>query len=200
LEKARQIDEAPSEIERLMAIIARLRGKQGCPWDQVQTPRSMTVYLVEEVYELIDAIESGNSAKVCEELGDVMFQVMFIAHIYQSLEHFTLADAAAVSADKMIRRHPHVFGDKEAKTVEDVKRRWHQIKLQEKEGKEPVSTMDTVPRGMPALMQAYRLTARAARVGFDWKDVAGVLDKEKQPPIPKNRKKRSAMFFLRLST
>jgi tetrapyrrole methylase family protein/MazG family protein len=138
------------------------------------------IYLVEEVYELIDAIEENDPAKVCEELGDVLFQVLFIADIYQSEDAFNLADAANISADKMIRRHPHVFGDKEAKTVEDVKRRWHQIKLQEKEGKEPVSTMDTVPRGMPALLRAYRLTTRAARVGFDWKDVAGVLDKVKE--------------------
>ena len=180
MEKPKQINNAPAAVDRLALIIEKLRGDKGCPWDRKQTPRSMTVYLVEEVYELIDAIENGEAEKVCEELGDVLFQVMFIAAIYQSQGVFTLADAANISADKMIRRHPHVFGDKQADTVEDVKKRWHQIKLQEKEGQEPVSTMDTVPKGMPALLRAYRLTTRAARVGFDWKDVSGVLDKTKE--------------------
>jgi MazG family protein len=140
----------------------------------------MTTYLVEEVYELIDAIEEDDPGKICEELGDVLFQVLFIAAIYESRHLFSLSDAADISAEKMIRRHPHVFGDKAADTVEDVKRRWHQIKLQEKEGKEPVSTMDTVPKGLPALLRAYRLTSRAARVGFDWQDVTGVLGKVKE--------------------
>ena len=180
MEKARQICGEPSAVERLAAVIGRLRGENGCPWDREQTPRSIMIYLVEEVYELIDAIEEGDPAKVCEELGDVLFQVLFIADIYRSGGDFNLADAANISADKMIRRHPHVFGDKEAKTVEDVKRRWHQIKLKEKEGKATVSTMDTVPRGMPALLRAYRLTTRAARVGFDWPDAAGVMDKMKE--------------------
>jgi len=180
MEELKRAGDRPAAIERLASIIDRLRGENGCPWDRKQTPRSMTVYLVEEVYELIDAIEEGDAAKVCEELGDVLFQVLFIAAIYQSGGEFTLADAADVSAEKMIRRHPHVFGDQEAKTVEDVKKRWHLIKLQEKEGQAPVSTMDTVPRGMPALLRAYRLTTRAARVGFDWKDTAGVMDKVRE--------------------
>jgi tetrapyrrole methylase family protein / MazG family protein len=180
LEKAPRTCGSPSAVERLATIIGRLRGENGCPWDREQTPGSIMIYMVEEVYELIDAIEEGDPAKVCEELGDVLFQVLFIADIYQSREDFDLADAANISAEKMIRRHPHVFGDKEARTVEDVKRRWHKIKLQEKQGKEPVSTMDTVPRGLPALLRAYRLTTRAARVGFDWPDVAGVMDKMKE--------------------
>jgi MazG family protein len=174
------MNEATGAVDRLASIIEKLRGDGGCPWDRKQTPRSITVYMVEEVYELIDAIEEGDPGKICEELGDVLFQVLFIADIYRSRGDFALADAADMSAEKMIRRHPHVFGDKRADTVEDVKRRWHQIKLQEKEGKEPVSTMDSVPRGMPALLRAYRLTSRAARVGFDWKDTAGVLDKIKE--------------------
>ena len=174
------MNESTGAVDRLASIIEKLRGDDGCPWDRKQTPRSIMVYMVEEVYELIDAIEEGDPGKICEELGDVLFQVLFIAAIYQSRGDFTLADAAGLSAEKMIRRHPHVFGDKRADTVEDVKRRWHQIKLQEKAGKEPVSTMDSVPRGMPALLRAYRLTSRAARVGFDWKDATGVLDKIKE--------------------
>ncbi|MEW6080146.1 MAG: nucleoside triphosphate pyrophosphohydrolase [Thermodesulfobacteriota bacterium] len=180
MEKAPRTCEKPSATERLATIIERLRGENGCPWDREQTPRSIMIYLVEEVYELIDAIEDGDPAKVCEELGDVFFQVLFIADIYRSRGEFDLDDAANISAEKMIRRHPHVFGDKEARSVEDVKRRWHKIKLKEKEGKEPVSTMDTVPRGLPALLRAYRLTTRAARVGFDWPDVSGVMDKIKE--------------------
>jgi len=180
LGKSRQISRDSSAVDRLASVIERLRGDNGCPWDRKQTPRSMTVYLVEEVYELIDAIEEKDPGKVCEELGDVLFQLMFIASIYQSRGDFNLADVADISTEKMIRRHPHVFGDKQADTVEDVKKRWHKIKLQEKKDEEPVSTMDTVPRGMPAMLRAYRLTTRAARVGFDWKDVAGVMDKVKE--------------------
>lgn len=180
MKETQPVSDEPSAVDRLASVIERLRGDNGCPWDREQTPRSIMIYLVEEVYELIDAIEDGEPGKVCEELGDVLFQVLFIADIYQSRGAFTLADAANISADKMIRRHPHVFGDQEARTVEDVKRRWHQIKLQEKEGKAPVSTMDTVPRGLPAMLRAYRLTTRAARVGFDWRDTAGVLDKVKE--------------------
>ncbi len=180
MEKSAEIGGRPTAVDRLLAVIDRLRGEDGCPWDRKQTPRSMTVYLVEEVYELIDAIENGIPADVCEELGDVLFQVLFIAAIYRERGDFTLDDVADIAVDKMVRRHPHVFGDKPAETVEDVKRRWHQIKLKEKEGKTAVSTMDSVPRGLPALLRAYRLTSRAARVGFDWPDVAGVMDKLKE--------------------
>lgn len=180
MEKRPEIEETLPAVDRLISIINTLRGDGGCPWDRKQTPRSMTTYLVEEVYELIDAIEEDEPEKVCEELGDVLFQVLFIAAIYQSRRIFSLSDAAEISVEKMIRRHPHVFGDKDAETVEDVKRRWHQIKLKEKEGKAPVSTMDSVPRGLPGLLRAYRLTSRAARVGFDWPDAAGVMDKVKE--------------------
>lgn len=180
MEKSRSVNDQPSSIDRLTSIIKRLRGDNGCPWDREQTPRSLMVYLAEEVYELVSAIEEGESGQVCEELGDVLFLVLFIADIYDSMGAFTLAEVVTMSAEKMIRRHPHIFGDKEAKTADDVKRRWQQIKQQEKQGREPVSIMDTVPRGMPALLRAYRLTARAAGVGFDWKDVSGVLDKVKE--------------------
>ncbi len=137
----------------------------------------MTVYLIEEVYELVDAIEKDESGEICEELGDVLFHILFIAAIFKARGAFDMEDVAGAVADKMVRRHPHVFGDKVANTVDEVKNRWHRIKKREKEGNGPQSVMDSVPRGIPALIRAYRLTERASRVGFDWPDLAGVLEK-----------------------
>lgn len=179
---SRVIDKESSQLDRLRRIIECLRGENGCPWDQKQTPRSMTVYLVEEVYELIAAINEDEPAHVSEELGDVLFQLFFIASIYQESARFDLEKAAEISADKMVRRHPHVFGEKTAESVEVVKKRWHQIKKQEKAQAEDTETslMDSVPRGLPALLRAYRVTSRAAKVGFDWDNESQVMDKAKE--------------------
>ncbi len=179
---SRVIDKESSQIDRLRRIIECLRGENGCPWDQKQTARSMTVYLVEEVYELIAAINEDDPAHVCEELGDVLFQLFFIASIYQKSGWFDLEKAAEISADKMVRRHPHVFGEKTAESEEAVKKRWHQIKKQEQPQAEEkkVSLMDSVPRGLPALLRAYRVTSRASRVGFDWENEDQVMDKAKE--------------------
>lgn len=170
-----------SQMERLVRIIDTLRGDRGCPWDREQTPRSMTVYLIEELHELVDAIMEEDPAKVCEELGDLLFHILFLESIFRGRGDFDLEDVARISADKMVRRHPHVFGDKEAKTVEDVKNRWHRIKQREKAAAgEKKSLMDSVPRGLPTLVRAYRITERASRVGFDWPDTAGVMAKIKE--------------------
>ena len=170
-----------TQMERLARIVDTLRGDRGCPWDREQTPRSMTVYLVEEVHELVDAIMEADPAKICEELGDLLFHILFLESIFRGRGDFDLQDVARISAEKMIRRHPHVFGDKEAKTVEDVKNRWHRIKQREKAAAgEKKSLMDSVPRNLPTLVRAYRITERASRVGFDWPDTAGVMDKIKE--------------------
>ncbi len=165
-------------IDGLIRLIQTLRGDDGCPWDKKQTPETMALYLIEEVYELADAIEAGDPAAIREELGDVLFQILFIAHLFQEKSQFDIEDAAAVSLDKMVRRHPHVFGEDHVDGAEDVRRRWHQIKLEEKAEKGDRgngSLLDSVPTGLPALLRAHRISERAARTGFDWDDLAGVM-------------------------
>lgn len=171
------IEAVKGDLESLVRLVACLRSENGCPWDRKQTPRSLTVYLIEEMHELVDAIEAGDADAVCEELGDVLFQLVFVARLYQEAGHFRLTDAIGNIADKMIRRHPHVFGDTEVSDAEEVRRRWGEIKKAEKQNGVSKSLIDSVPAGLPALMRAYRVSERAARAGFDWDDMAGVSDK-----------------------
>ena len=121
-------------IESIIELIHTLRGRKGCPWDRRQTPETMLRYLTEEIYELVDAIENDNPGEVCEELGDVLFQVLFIAVLFQEIGHFSIADVVRLNSEKMIRRHPHVFGKEEVDSAEDVKKQWRQIKMEEKNG------------------------------------------------------------------
>jgi len=165
------------DISALIRLIEQLRGENGCPWDRKQTPRTLAVYLIEEVYELVDAIESKSPEDVCEELGDVLFQILFIAHLYQKAGHFDLQDVARRNTEKMIRRHPHVFGQETAVTSEEVRQRWHTIKMTEKNHAENTGLLDSVPSGLPALIRAYRISERAARAGFDWDSISGVMEK-----------------------
>ena len=165
------------DISAMIRLIERLRGENGCPWDRKQTPRTLAVYLIEEVYELVDAIESNSPEDVCEELGDVLFQILFMAHLYQKAGHFDLQDVARRNTDKMIRRHPHVFGQETAATSEEVRQRWHTIKMTEKNHDVNAGLLDSVPSGLPALIRAYRISERAARAGFDWDAISGVMEK-----------------------
>lgn len=169
-----------SSLNRLMDIINTLRGEKGCPWDKKQTPETMTVYLIEEIYELIDAIESKNPDHIVEELGDVLFLILFILSCFEEKGIFDISDVAKTNAEKMIRRHPHVFGNKTAKSVEDVKKRWHKIKMDEKPGNSKKSILDAVPVALPALVRAYRISERAARAGFDWQNIADVVKKSEE--------------------
>lgn len=166
-----------SELNQLIKLIEALRGKGGCPWDKAQTPRSMVNYLIEEVYELVDAIESDDPVAVREELGDVLFQVFFIAGLYAEGGDFDIHKVAGSGVEKMTRRHPHVFGDASVDTPEEVTKRWHEIKKEEKTTNEKESIIDSVPSNLPALMRAYRISDRAARGGFDWPDISGVIAK-----------------------
>jgi tetrapyrrole methylase family protein/MazG family protein len=137
--------------------------------------------LIEEVYELVDAIEARDPKKILEELGDVLFQVCFALHLFQERGDFDLNQVVKANLSKMIRRHPHIFGDEVIESAEMVKERWHQIKQKEKqESAGPVSELDSVPRGMPALMRAYRISERAARIGFDWPDIDAVMQKTQE--------------------
>ncbi len=160
-----------------MRIIARLRGPDGCPWDRRQTPRSMVRYLLEEAYELADAIESEKEAHVCEELGDVLFHVLFLAEMYHETGRFGVEEVGRGIVEKMTRRHPHVFGTTRVSGSEEVVRNWQQIKRLEKSGEAPASVLDSVPRSLPAVMRALEVSERAARARFDWEDLQGVLGK-----------------------
>ncbi|MEE4359806.1 MAG: nucleoside triphosphate pyrophosphohydrolase [Desulfococcaceae bacterium] len=168
------------KIDALNQLIARLRGKKGCPWDRKQTPQTMALYLREEVYELADAIETGDPSLICEELGDVLFQLLFIAKLFEEKGLFDIETAAGKIEEKMIRRHPHVFGDSRVENAEDVRNRWQQIKKEEKNNLSAKSILDSVPPKLPALMRAYRISERAARTGFDWDNIAGVMEKTEE--------------------
>lgn len=167
----------PVTIDALVELIETLRGEDGCPWDKKQTPQTMSVYLIEEMYELLEAIEKEDTNDVCEELGDVLFHIFFLGNIFHEKGYFTIDDIIRRIIEKMVRRHPHVFDDGHIDTAEEVKEQWNKIKLKEKKTKKSESLLDSVPSALPALLRAYRISARAASTGFDWEDVTGVMKK-----------------------
>ena len=162
----------------LIEIMARLRDPVGgCPWDQQQTFASIAPYTVEEAYEVADAIERGDLGDLKEELGDLLLQVVFHARMAQEQGAFDFAGVAAAISDKMIRRHPHVFGDHAYDDQAAQTAGWEALKAQERKAKAKTGVLDDVPAGLPALTRAVKLTKRAARVGFDWPSIKEVLDK-----------------------
>jgi MazG family protein len=163
-------------MKRLIDIVDRLRSEGGCPWDREQTLYTLKQHLVEECYELIDAIDSGDADRHRDELGDILLQVLMQSRIREEEGSFTFDDVATTLADKLVRRHPHVFADGDAKTPKQVLRKWEQIKASEKREGERSAGPD-VPRHLPALMKAQRVQERASRVGFDWQDISGVVEK-----------------------
>lgn len=164
-------------IERLLDVMRRLRAPDGCPWDREQTIDSLKSNLVEETYEVVDAMESGDRAELKEELGDLLLQVVFQAQICEEEGAFNFDDVAATIADKLVRRHPHVFGDVVADTPDQVIRNWEKIKKTEKGGDTPRSLVAGIPRHLPALSKAYLVQKRVAKVGFEWDEISGVVDK-----------------------
>jgi MazG family protein len=168
--------DAHPELTRLLAIVARLRAPDGCPWDREQTEQSMAPHLLEETYEALAAIRAADAAATREELGDVLMNVCMIAQIAAEQQRYDLEQVAATIADKLVRRHPHVFGDQVARDSAQVLRNWEAIKRREKGG-EPNGTLDGLPADLPALLRAHRIGEKAARVGFDWPDAAGPRDK-----------------------
>ena len=160
-------------------ITARLRAPGGCPWDREQTPASLTPYMLEEAHEAVDAIERGDVADTVEELGDVLLQVVLHSQLAEEEGRFNLADIAAEVNAKLVRRHPHVFGDVSVSGSSDVLRNWESIKRAEK-GAKRTSVLDGVPPALPALLLAQTIGRKAAKVGFDWPDVAGTLDKVRE--------------------
>jgi len=166
------------EITDLLSIIRILRGPEGCLWDRKQTKRDLGHYLIEEAWEVIDAIAGGKADHLKEELGDLLFQIMFLTVLAEEREEFTLNDLITAVSEKMIRRHPHVFDDISVKDVEEIKDNWAYIK--EHVEKKPVRKegyLGKYPLSMPALAKAQKMSDRAARVGFDWETVNGVMEK-----------------------
>jgi tetrapyrrole methylase family protein/MazG family protein len=176
-------------FEKLAAVQARLRAPDGCPWDREQTHASLRTYLIEEAYEVLEALESGDDGKFAEEMGDLLLQIVFHSQIAKEEGRFTVSDVIREVHDKMVRRHPHVFGEKRAKDSAEVLKNWEQIKKEEriaagkkagvesKDEKKPASLLDGVSKALPAALEGLHLTRRAARIGFDWENVEGVFDK-----------------------
>jgi len=171
-------------MHQLLEIMARLRDPdRGCPWDQRQTYATIVPYTLEEAYEVADAIQRGEMAELRDELGDLLFQIVFYSQIAREEGHFGFADVARGICDKMIRRHPHVFADAEYADDEQLRHAWEAKKAEERAGRgEAVETsqMDGVARALPALIRAEKLQKRAARVGFDWPDARGAFDKTRE--------------------
>ena len=163
-------------IDELREIVARLRAPGGCPWDREQTHASLRGCLIEEAYETVEAIERGDDAHFCEELGDLLLQVVMHSQMASESGRFTLDDVAAQLAEKLVRRHPHVFGEAEAADTGAVLQRWEEIKRAEK-GNTHTSLLDGVSAALPALLHAEKITKRAARVGFDWESPVQVIGK-----------------------
>ena len=178
------------EFSTFRQIIADLRGPNGCPWDKKQTHQSLKKYLIEEAYELIEAINNEDIDNMIEELGDVLLQVMLHAQIGEDDGYFTIEDIVEGISEKMVRRHPHVFGDVEAETEEEVLTNWQEIKQQEKGNVQP-SLLGGVGKGLPNLLKAKELQKEAAKVGFDWPDINPVLDKVKEELVELQEAKQS---------
>jgi MazG family protein len=171
-----KLDQLPAEpVARLRAIVNLLRSPAGCPWDREQTHESLRSGLLEEACETIDAITKHDDANLCEELGDLLLQVIFHTDLAADRGAFTLEDAARQTCEKLIRRHPHVFAQSEAGDTQSVLRQWEQIKREEKGATS--SIMANIPRALPALLRASNIQKKASRVGFDWPDSEGVIDK-----------------------
>jgi tetrapyrrole methylase family protein/MazG family protein len=178
-------------FDDLVELQIRLLAPNGCPWDREQTHESLRTYLIEEAYEVLDALESGDPDKFAEELGDLLLQIIFHSQLASQAGRFNVGDVIERVHTKMVRRHPHVFGTDKANSAADVLKNWEQLKAEERRqdrearglsdtessDEKDASLLSGIPRTLPAVMEAYQLTRRASRVGFDWPNVAGVLEK-----------------------
>jgi len=170
-------------IAHLVTVVAQLRSPEGgCPWDLAQTPETLIPYVIEEAYETVDAIKNGNPTEICEELGDLLLQVVLQAQIASEMKQFTLQNVAQSITEKLIRRHPHVFGDVQVETLDELHRNWEQIKAIEK-GEDPNAVkplsqkLSRYARSLPPLMASLKMSQKAAAAGFEWETVDGVWDK-----------------------
>jgi MazG family protein len=170
---------AGRKFQRLLRIMARLRAPDGCPWDRRQDFDTLKPYLLEETYEALDAVDRRDWPALAEELGDLLLEIAFLAQIAAEQNLFSIEDALEAINRKLVRRHPHVFGDAQARTPEDVKQRWQEIKAEERSrsGRPREGLLESVPRSLPALVEAAQISARAAAAGFDWENADQVLAK-----------------------
>ena len=168
-------------FDKLVELMDILRGPGGCPWDREQTRETLKPMLIEEAYEVLEALDSPESDELCEELGDLLFQVVFHSRIAKERGEFDAYDVCRRVYEKMVNRHPHVFGDRTIDTSEELLRNWEEIKAQEKQaaGKtyEKESLLDGIPEDLPSMYRAYQMTEKASRVGFDWPQLSGLRDK-----------------------
>lgn len=197
--------DAGAAMHEFLAIIRRLRAPGGCPWDAQQTPETLKTYVLEEAYELIEALDGGDPGKIKEELGDLLLHLVFLSDLYQERGHFSFAEVVAGIVAKMIHRHPHVFLEEKAETPEEVRHIWRRAKA--REGKlSPAAALDQVSPALPALLQAQRLGEAAARLGFDWPSVQGALNKVEEewqelrqalagPPSPAQEEELGDLLF-----
>jgi tetrapyrrole methylase family protein / MazG family protein len=177
---AKRKSKSPSaqlELRRLYAIMKRLRAPGGCPWDREQTHASLLKCLIEECYEFHEAVMDGDPAKMCEELGDIMLQVVFHSVIARETGAFDLKNVLKTISDKLVRRHPHVFGKVKVKDSDEVVTNWEKIKRGEKSAMHRESILDGIPNAMPAMLRALKVQKRAAKAGFDWKKAGPIIDK-----------------------
>jgi tetrapyrrole methylase family protein / MazG family protein len=172
-----------ADIAKLEALVEKLRGENGCPWDREQTRETLKPMLIEEAYEVLDALDNEDPIELKDELGDLLFQVVFHSQIAREKGEFSLADVIDRSHEKMVRRHPHIFGEADLKTAEDVLKNWEDIKAAEKgvpsssHPESERSLLDGIPSKLPALHRAYQMTSKASRVGFDWAKLEDILHK-----------------------
>jgi len=174
--KTRILDPKTPPFERLVLTMAYLRSEKGCAWDRKQTHQSLIPYLIEETYELVEAVESQNPEKIKEELGDLICQVVFHAQIASEIDQFKIDDALSTITEKLIERHPHIFKEEKSLEPHEVRQQWEKIKLA-KRGENRKSAISGLPKGMPALQMAFRIGEKAGGFGFDWGNSADVLSK-----------------------
>lgn len=168
-------------FQKLVELVDILRGPNGCPWDKEQTRESLKSMLVEEAYEVLEALDGEEPDELCEELGDLLFQVLFHGRIAKENGEFTIEDVCRRLYEKMVRRHPHIFGNESYEDAQELLRNWEDIKAAEKEASgrkfDRKSLLDGIPSRLPALYEAYQISSKAARVGFDWENIEGIRDK-----------------------
>lgn len=174
------MDTSKNPFEKLIQILAQLRAPGGCPWDREQTCKDINPYLLEEAHEIVESVDRRDWEGLKEELGDLLVHIFFYAGLAAEEKKFTAADVAQSAVDKLIRRHPHVFGSVETKTTQEVLENWEKIKQQEKP---KTSLLEGLPKAMPALVKAFRFGEKTSRVGFDWPDAKGVVEKIKEEVV-----------------
>ncbi|WP_088239510.1 nucleoside triphosphate pyrophosphohydrolase [Calothrix rhizosoleniae] len=181
--QAQQHPETLEALQELINVVAKLRNPDGgCPWDLAQTPQTLIPYVIEEAYEVVDAIKGGDSEAIAEELGDLLLQVVLQAQIALEFQHFTLKQVAEGISQKLIRRHPHVFGDVSVASVDEIQQNWEQIKAEEKghtsnDANQLSRKLSSYKRKLPPLMASMKISQKAADVGFEWENIDGVWDK-----------------------